>query len=78
MTPLTPPNVILDELDARTYLALPRRAYDFAQGDRRFRSLKKAADHADAEALRTGVRQVIRRDTDNLGEPLFLVQAVGS
>lgn len=71
-------SIVLAELEADAYLNLPRRSYDFDKGDRRFRTLTRAVDHADAEAIRTGVRQVVRPDVDSLGDRLYLVQAVGS
>lgn len=61
-------------------LNIPRRSYDFNRGDRRFYRRERALEHAEYEALRTGIRQIVRVDrpaTDH-GEPLFLVQAVGS
>lgn len=59
---------------------IPRRSYDFNRGDRRFYSQDSAISHANAEAVRTGVRQVVRLDGPALlgGTPLYLVQAVGS
>lgn len=69
--------IVLD-LPVNDYLGLPRRAYDFNKGDRRFSDLDKAIQHANDKASATGVRQVVRPDTLVLGTALFLVQAVGS
>lgn len=71
-------NIILSRISPSDYLGLPRRPYDFNKGDRRFRSLKAAHDHADAVAAETSVRQVVRPDVDALGDGLYLVQAIGS
>jgi len=57
---------------------IPRRAYDFSKGDRRFFDIERAIDHANDEASRTGIRQVVRPDTEALGDTLFVVQAIGS
>lgn len=62
-------------------LSLPQRAYDYNKGDRRFYDRDRAVEHANLEALLTGVRQVIRLDSpaiEGSGAPLYLVQAVGS
>lgn len=69
----------IDLIDVNV-LKIPRRSYDFNKGDRRFYRRERALAHAELEAALTGVRQIVRLDvpaTDN-GEPLFLVQAVGS
>lgn len=61
--------------------AIPRRGYDFNQGDRRFLDQQAAIDHANEEARRTGVRQVVRLDSREpgaYGRQFHLVQAVGS
>lgn len=65
------------DLDMRD---IPRRPYDFSRGDRRFFDQQDAIDHAHATATATGIRQIVRRDSPALlgGEPMFLVQAVGS
>ena len=70
--------VVGDDVTPTEFLALPRRGYDFQKGDRRFDSFKRAVDHANNEASRTGVRQVVRPDVDSLENPVYLVQAVGS
>lgn len=62
-------------------LTLPQRAYDFNKGDRRFYDRDQAIEHANLEALLTGVRQAIRLDgpaIEGSGIPLYLVQAIGS
>lgn len=62
--------------------SIPRRPYDYSKGDRRFFGRRRALEHANEEARRTGIRQVVRVDpTDLPGQhraALFLVQAVGS
>lgn len=60
------------------FFTLPRRGYDFNAGDRRFADLFEAIEHADAEALRTGIRQCVRPDSSPDFVQLYLVQAVGS
>lgn len=72
--------LILENLDAQDFLTLPRRPYDFNRGDRRFGNLKRAVDHANDEAARTGIRQVVRKDNPPpFVEGIFwLVQAIGS
>lgn len=69
--------VIPDDIDVAK---VPTRSYDFAKGDRRFSDIEAAHKHADAEAIRTGVRQVVRKDPGSytFGPTLYLVQAVGS
>lgn len=60
---------------------LPRRSYDFNRGDRRFVDIDQAVEHANETALRTGVRQVVRKDSREPGahgRPFYLVQAIGS
>lgn len=69
---------ILIDLDAQDYLRLPRRGFEFNKGDRRFRDQGRAIDHANETARTTGVRQIVRPDVEVLGEPMFVVQAVGS
>lgn len=58
---------------------IPRRPYDFNQGDRRFHDREEAIDWANEEAIATGVRRIVRADSPALlgGDPLYLVQAVG-
>jgi hypothetical protein len=70
--------IIVQDVTNSEFLALPRRGYDFQKGDRRFDSFKRAVDHANDEASRTGVRQVVRPDVDSLENPVYLVQAIGS
>lgn len=62
------------------YRNLPQRGYDFTKGDRRFYDQQRAIDHANDVAVKTGVRQVVRLDGAPLlgGQPVWLVQAVGS
>lgn len=59
---------------------VPTRSYDFDKGDRRFFEFERAIEHSEEEAIRTGVRQAIRRDLSDIpgGDKLYLVQAVGS
>lgn len=75
----TPAVLVFDESLTQDYMKLPQRGYDFNKGDRRFAEIERAIDHANAQALETGVRQVVRVDP---GSPHFqtlhLVQAVGS
>ena len=76
---ISPKVLVFDESLARDYYRLPQRGYDFRKGDRRFSDIDRAIAHANEEARRTGVRQVVRIDP---GSPHFLrlhlVQAVGS
>ena len=69
--------IVLDGIDV---LSLPRRPYDFNKGDRRFFDRDEAIEHAEHEAILTGVRQAIRLDGPAIEghDPLYLVQAVGS
>jgi hypothetical protein len=70
--------VIPEGVDVYT---LPRRPYDFNKGDRRFVDIDRAVDHANQEALNTGVRQAVRKDSREpgaFGRPFYLVQAIGS
>lgn len=76
MTNTTP--IIIVDIPSDEYLRLPRRSYEFGKGDRRFSDRDRALKHAEAEAIRTGVRQVVRADVTVLGTPMHLVQAVGS
>lgn len=71
------PLILPDEFDI---FEIPRRGYDFNLGDRRFLDLDRALGHANDEAARTGVRQIVRKDTppDFVDVPYWLVQAVGS
>lgn len=75
-----PSPIVLEDITPEDYLALPKRPYDFDKGDRRFSSLRRAADHAHEEAARTGIRQVVRKDStpDFVEGTFWLVQAVGS
>jgi hypothetical protein len=57
---------------------IPKRSYDFTKGDRRFFDFANAVRFATDEAVRTGIRQVVRLDVDVLGKRPHLVQAVGS
>ena len=61
--------------------AIPRRSFDPKKGDRRFLDQGDAIEHAEDEAIKTGVRQVVRIDSEvpgaNAGR-YWLVQAVGS
>ena len=59
---------------------IPRRSFDPAKGDRRFVDQDRAVIHAEEEASRTGVRQVVRIDSEIPGGRgrFWLVQAVGS
>lgn len=60
---------------------IPRRPYDFNKGDRRFLDQDRAIEHANEEARRTCVRQVVRPDAAEVpgGKGRFyLIQAVGS
>lgn len=66
--------VVQDDVDVYT---IPRRAYDFDRGDRRFHSFENAVDHADRVASETAVRQCVRVDNSSF-EKLYLVQAIGS
>ncbi len=66
------------DVTVNDYLGQPLRSYCFNKGDRRFRDHEIALRHANSEASRTGIRQVVRPDVDSLGGALFLVQAVGS
>ena len=64
-----------DSIDVYT---IPVRPYDFNKGDRRFNDLQRALDHAEQEAGRTSIRQVVRKDSSPTFTHLWLVQAVGS
>lgn len=79
---MTSPVIILSkDITPELLYDIPRRAYDFNRGDRRFHDQIEAIEHANAEALKTGVRQVVRVTAPALlggDEPLYLVQAVGS
>lgn len=60
---------------------IPRRSFDPTKGDRRFIDLFAAARHAEDEALKTGVRQTVRSDSEVPGANgghFWLVQAIGS
>lgn len=52
------------------------RSYDHGAGDRRFYDRDRAFTHANREAVKTGVRQQVRRDRGTLEEDLWVVQAV--
>lgn len=67
--------VVADDIDISR---VPRRGYDFNKGDRRFQTREAAITHADNEARRTGVRQVVRLDSTPHFVTLYVVQAVGS
>lgn len=75
--PTLTPLVIPGEVDIYT---VPRRSFDPAKGDRRFLNQLAAIGHAEDEARRTGVRQVVRADSEVPGgrSRFWLVQAVGS
>lgn len=68
------PLIFLDE----DVLRIPQRPYEFDKGDRRFTSLMDAVSFANDEAVRTGVRQVVRLDSSPHFVTLHLVQAMGS
>lgn len=57
---------------------IPRRSYDFNKGDRRFSTQERAIEHAEAKALETSVRQIVRADSSPHFIDLWVVQAVGS
>jgi len=68
--------VIPEDIDVNT---IPRRSYDFDKGDRRFHTLERALEHAEAEAGRTSVRQVVRTESaPHFVGTFYLVQAIGS
>lgn len=67
--------IVGDEVDV---FQVPRRAYDFAKGDRRFTDRNQAIDHGIAEFDRTGVQQLVRRDSAPEFIDLFVVQTFGS
>ena len=69
------PIIIADDINV---YEIPRRAYDFNKGDRRFFDFENAVRFATDEAVRTGIRQIVRLDVDVLGERPHLVQAIGS
>jgi hypothetical protein len=77
MTNPLAPIIIPADVDVYT---IPRRPFDFRKGDRRFGELDEAVEHANEEARKTGVRQVIRTYVPFLhgGELTLIVQAVGS
>jgi hypothetical protein len=75
---ITAPIIINDTVDVHR---LPRRSFDPAKGDRRFLDQERAIKHAEEEAVRTGVRQTVRPDSEvpgASGARFYLVQAVGS
>ena len=68
--------VVADDIDVTR---IPTRSYDLSKGDRRFSRLERAIEHADAEAIKTGIRQCVRRCPGSYTfQKLYLVQAVGS
>lgn len=69
--------IVLD-ITPHEFYSIPKRSYDFNKGDRRFNDLERATAHAHEVASKTGVRQLVRPDTESLGVSLFVVQAVGS
>lgn len=71
------PLILPDEFNV---FDIPRRGYDFNRGDRRFNDQRRAIAFAYVEATRTGVRQIIRRDStpDFVEGTFWLVQAIGS
>jgi hypothetical protein len=78
MTATALPTKVLVFPDDVDVSAIPRRSYDFNAGDRRFFDQQEAIDHAHSKASESGIRQIVRRDSDVLGKPVYLVQAVGS
>jgi hypothetical protein len=77
--PETLETIVLDN-NVDSY-GIPRRSYDYDKGDRRFLDQWRAIEHANEEARRTGVRQVVRPDLAEVPGAkgrFYLVQAVGS
>jgi hypothetical protein len=69
------------DLDAVRVAEIPTRGYDFNRGDRRFFDRSRALEHANHEAILTGIRQVVRVTAPPIlggTDVLHLVQAVGS
>lgn len=78
MTTIVAPIIINDTVDIHR---VPRRPFDPSKGDRRFLDQERAILHGEDEARRTGVRQVVRPDSEipgGKGSRFWLVQAVGS
>lgn len=78
MIPVALPTKVLVFPEDVDVSQIPRRAYDFNKGDRRFFDQQEAIDHAHSLASKTGVRQIVRQDVDVLGRHPYLVQAIGS